>query len=83
VKITSSKNRDRVETLRIFTKKGEDVEGDLYELVGGKPFFVSLCAAFYAGVKDDELLRPMYPGRRSWSSGRKTATVSRTVLGRT
>jgi hemoglobin len=54
-------DRDRVETLRIFTKKGEDVEGDLYELVGGKPFFVSLCAAFYEGVKDDELLRPMYP----------------------
>lgn len=54
-------DRERVETLRLVTQKGDDVEGNLYELVGGKAFFESLCIAFYEGVKDDELLRPMYP----------------------
>ena len=54
-------DKDRVETLRIVTHTGSDVEGQLYELVGGKEFFKKLCADFYAGVKDDELLRPMYP----------------------
>jgi len=33
----------------------------LYERVGGQPFFDALVAAFYAGVADDPLLRPLYP----------------------
>jgi hemoglobin len=33
----------------------------LYEHVGGEPFFERLVDAFYAGVADDPLLRPMYP----------------------
>ena len=54
-------DKDRVETLRLVTNTGQDVEGDIYEIVGGKEFFTKLCAAFYGGVKDDEILRPMYP----------------------
>lgn len=54
-------DKDRVETLRIVTSAGKDVEGFLYELVGGKEFFRSLCAKFYEGVAQDEILRPMYP----------------------
>ena len=54
-------DRERVETLRIVSASGDPVEGNLYELVGGKKFFENLCAKFYEGVKDDELLRPMYP----------------------
>jgi hemoglobin len=54
-------DRERVETLRLVTNTGQDAEGNIYELVGGKKFFESLCKAFYVGVKDDELLRPMYP----------------------
>jgi len=54
-------DKDRVETLRIVTNKGEDVEGQLYELVGGKPFFENLCKKFYEGVAEDPILRPMYP----------------------
>jgi len=54
-------DKDRVETLRLVTNTGQDVEGNLYELVGGKEFFKNLCAKFYEGVATDELLRPMYP----------------------
>jgi len=54
-------DKDRVETLRLVTNTGQDVEGNIYEIVGGKEFFTKLCVAFYAGVKDDEILRPMYP----------------------
>ena len=54
-------DKDRVETLRIVTSQGQDVEGNLYELVGGKAFFKNLCAKFYEGVAQDEILRPMYP----------------------
>ncbi len=32
-----------------------------YELIGGHATFVRLVDAFYAGVADDDLLRPMYP----------------------
>jgi hemoglobin len=34
---------------------------NLYEAVGGQPFFDELVARFYRGVADDPLLRPMYP----------------------
>jgi hemoglobin len=32
-----------------------------FELVGGHDTFVRLVDAFYAGIADDEVLRPMYP----------------------
>lgn len=34
---------------------------NLFEAVGGQPFFDELVERFYAGVADDPLLRPMYP----------------------
>jgi hemoglobin len=34
---------------------------NLYDAVGGQPFFDELVARFYRGVADDPLLRPMYP----------------------
>jgi hemoglobin len=54
-------DREQVETIRLVTQDGNNVAGDIYELVGGKTFFVNLCAKFYEGVATDELLRPMYP----------------------
>jgi hemoglobin len=33
----------------------------VYEAVGGQAFFDDLVAAFYVGVADDPLLRPLYP----------------------
>jgi hemoglobin len=54
-------DRARVETVRLTHQTGSNVEGDIYEAVGGKTFFVNLCAKFYEGVSQDPLLRPMYP----------------------
>ena len=34
---------------------------DLYDRVGGEPFFVALVAGFYARVATDPVLRPLYP----------------------
>ncbi len=34
---------------------------DLYERVGGLPFFERLVDEFYRGVVDDEVLWPLYP----------------------
>lgn len=34
---------------------------DFYARVGGRPTFAALVDAFYAGVADDPVLRPMYP----------------------
>jgi len=53
-------DRERVETVRLTHQTGSNVEGDIYELVGGKEFFVNLCAKFYEGVAEDPILRPMY-----------------------
>ncbi|MEV0274097.1 globin [Hamadaea sp. NPDC050747] len=39
----------------------EGVTVSLYEQFGGEPTFRKLVDAFYAGVADDPLLRPMYP----------------------
>jgi hemoglobin len=36
-------------------------ETTFYEAVGGEPTFRRLVAAFYAGVADDPVLRPLYP----------------------
>lgn len=33
----------------------------VHEVVGGDAFFVDLVDRFYAGVADDEVLRPLYP----------------------
>jgi hemoglobin len=54
-------DRDRVETVRLTHQTGSNVEGDIYQLVGGKEFFVKLCAKFYEGVAADPILKPMYP----------------------
>jgi hemoglobin len=35
--------------------------GNVYDAVGGLPFFVDLVDGFYAGVDVDPLLRPLYP----------------------
>ncbi len=51
----------RVETVRIKYSSGEPVGGNFYDLVGGTETFKKLTEAFYAGVKSDEILRPMYP----------------------
>jgi hemoglobin len=34
---------------------------ELYDEVGGMPFFEALVGHFYAGVADDAILRPLYP----------------------
>ena len=34
---------------------------ELYDAVGGMPFFERLVGRFYAGVADDSILRPLYP----------------------
>lgn len=33
----------------------------VHEIVGGDEFFVELVERFYAGVAEDEVLRPLYP----------------------
>ena len=40
---------------------GEAVQGNFWEQVGGRPTFEKLVRAFYDGIKDDEVLLPMYP----------------------
>lgn len=36
-------------------------EHTLYDALGGEPFFQRLVAGFYAQVKEDDLIGPMYP----------------------
>ena len=38
---------------------GPDV--NVFEAVGGLPWFVALVERFYEGVAEDPILRPMYP----------------------
>lgn len=40
---------------------GGDPQQSLYEAVGGHETFVRLVDRFYQGVREDPLLRPMYP----------------------
>lgn len=47
-------------TLRV-TQRGEAVQGNFWEQIGGRPTFERLVRAFYAGVRGDDLLWPMYP----------------------
>jgi len=39
----------------------DDEQPTVFEQVGGMAFFVDLVDRFYAGVAEDEVLRPMYP----------------------
>jgi hemoglobin len=39
----------------------EPVQPSFYDAVGGEETFTRLVAAFYEGVADDPLLRPLYP----------------------
>lgn len=47
-------------TLRL-SAHGESVQGNFWEQVGGRPTFEKLVRDFYAGVRQDEVLWPMYP----------------------
>jgi len=40
---------------------GQSDNPSVYEVVGGTPVFRQIVDAFYAGVEQDTLLRPMYP----------------------
>ncbi|MHA7986783.1 globin [Rathayibacter sp. CAU 1779] len=40
---------------------GEPAQGNFYDQVGGQETFQRLVDAFYRGVADDPVLRPMYP----------------------
>jgi hemoglobin len=40
-----------------------DQELTIFEMAGGEEAFNRLAAAFYEGIAEDELLRPMYPER--------------------
>jgi hemoglobin len=33
-----------------------------YDLMGGEPFFETLVHRFYLGIREDDVLAPMYPG---------------------
>ncbi|MEY4648553.1 MAG: hypothetical protein RL009_969 [Actinomycetota bacterium] len=54
-------DKDRVETVRLTMPSGEKAGGNFFEQVGGSPVFEKLVNAFYEGVANDEVLRPMYP----------------------
>lgn len=47
-------------TLRM-GENGEAADGNFWKKVGGRPTFEKLVRAFYAGVAEDPVLRPMYP----------------------
>ena len=40
---------------------GDDVQGNFWREVGGRPTFEKLVRAFYEGIKTDPVLLPMYP----------------------
>jgi len=51
-----------VADLTLRTGPGGDPVGEsFWQQVGGRPTFEKLVRRFYEGVRDDELLRPMYP----------------------
>ena len=47
-------------TLRT-TASGPAASGTFWEQIGGRPTFEQLVRRFYEGVRDDEVLWPMYP----------------------
>jgi len=52
-----------------------DPEFNLYEAVGGLPFFVSLVNRFYEGVAQDPVLLPLYPEPQDLSNARHRLTL--------
>ena len=44
------------------TSARDAVPASVYEQLGGSDFFAALSARFYAGVAEDPVLRPLYPG---------------------
>lgn len=61
LEVTGVTGAGLTETLRINGSKGEKLGGSFYEAVGGKETFRKLADAFYQGIAEDDLLRPMYP----------------------
>lgn len=47
-------------TLRV-SEHGESATASFYDTIGGRPTFERLVRAFYAGIRTDEVLLPMYP----------------------
>lgn len=48
---------------------------DLYERVGGLPFFERLVDEFYRGVVDDEVLWPLYPDQSDLEGAKRRLTL--------
>jgi hemoglobin len=51
---------NRLESL-VMTQEAPDAVAQVYKQVGGEEPFYRLVDAFYSGVEQDELLRPLYP----------------------
>jgi len=47
------------------------LEPSLYDLVGGLPFFERLVDRFYAGVREDPVLLPLYPHQEDLAGARR------------
>jgi hemoglobin len=47
-------------TVRL-SQSGESVDGNMWQLIGGRPTFEKLVRKFYEGVRTDDVLWPMYP----------------------
>jgi hemoglobin len=47
-------------TVRL-SQSGESVDGNMWQLIGGRPTFEKLVRRFYEGVRTDDVLWPMYP----------------------
>jgi hemoglobin len=47
----------------------------LYDRVGGMPFFERLVDRFYAGVRDDDVLLPLYPEPNDLRGARRRLTL--------
>ena len=73
--MTASGERDRASAIEVTATGGSAPRGrtgpeeaSFFVAVGGEPTFRRLVDAFYAGIAEDPLLRPMYPeetwGRR-------------------
>ena len=48
---------------------------DLYDRVGGLPFFEKLVDEFYVGVVDDEVLWPLYPDHADLEGAKRRLTL--------
>ncbi len=52
-----------------------EVEANVYDAVGGMPFFERLVGQFYDGVEGDEILAPLYPEAPDFSGARRRLTL--------